>query len=66
MIGNFRYRTLKRWFRKPVLVLQVEQVEHHMMPLGGSGYYDEWQTKRWRDVRPDEAIASISLVSVPV
>lgn len=42
-----RFRLKRTFFGR--LVLQVEEIRNHMTDLNGSGYYDEWQSKRWRN-----------------
>lgn len=50
LTGNKRHR--RNWRGK--MILQVEYVRNHMDDLNGSGYYDEYQTKHWRDAKWDE------------
>ena len=44
-----RFRLKRNWRGK--LVLQVEEIRHHMKDLNGSGLFDEYQTKNWRDAQ---------------
>lgn len=48
-INGERFRLKRNWRGK--LVLQVEEIRNHMDDLNGSGWYDEYQTKHWRDAR---------------
>lgn len=45
LTGQTRYRS--GWRGK--LILQVEYSCHHIKDLNGSGYYDDWSTRHWRD-----------------
>lgn len=47
LTGKTRYRTTM--FGK--LVLQVEELRYHCDNIGGSGYYDEYHSKYWRDAK---------------
>ena len=49
-----RYATRRRFMRKPLVVLQVQEIRHHMKDLNGSGYYDEYSTEHWRDATPED------------
>jgi len=51
LTGKTRYR--RNWRGK--MILQVEEKFHHMDDLGGSGYYDEYDSLRWRDAKWNEA-----------
>lgn len=50
-----RFRIHRRWFRKPLVVLQVEIVEDRAAhcPAQGIEFYE---VRFWRDVRPEDII----------
>lgn len=52
LTGRVRYRLLKQLFRKPVLVLQVEEHFNEMMLLGG--WPERMRGLRWRDARVED------------
>ncbi len=52
LTGRTRFRT--NWRRR--LILQVEYTCHYCKDLNGSGYYDEWSTRYWRDAKPEDLI----------
>lgn len=43
----FRFRV--NWRGK--LILEVRETVHHCHDLNGSGYFDEYQTVKWRDAK---------------
>lgn len=47
LTGNTRARVEKRLFRKPVLILQVEEAGVHTYSMGGQ--IDDYPYKKWRD-----------------
>lgn len=49
-----RYRLKSRWFRKPLIVLQIQITEQRS---GTNGYDIEfWDAKFWRDATPEDLI----------
>lgn len=50
-MDNFRLR--RTWGGN--FVLEIEETRHRMDDCNGSGYYDEWQSKRWRKATLEEA-----------
>jgi len=51
-----KYRLKRTWRGK--FILQVEETRHHLDPLSGHGYYDEFSTTHWRNATLSEALGA--------
>ena len=52
--GRIRYRVLHRWFRNPLMILQIEISGRNIYPCGPSIEIEH--ITFWRDARPQDIL----------
>ena len=60
-MANYR---VKQDFRGR-LILQIEETRNHCENLGGTGYYDEYQSKIWRNASVTDIQGGIVIENKP-